>query len=121
MKKHVESKVAKEAAPDYIKRAAGRKVDKIKILQDLLPKLRNRVQKLLEQDISLENERALQATTGELQKGIVNLAKLEGELGPEVQVNVQVQVKEQLVAMLNLLPPELRSQAYVILKEKAAV
>jgi hypothetical protein len=121
MNHHVSPQVSKEAAPDYIKRAATRKVDKIKILQDLLPKLRIRVQKLLEQNISLANERALQATTGELQKAIVNLAKLEGEIGPEVQVNVQVQVKEQLVAMLNLLPADLRAQAYVILKEKAQV
>jgi hypothetical protein len=121
MTHHVAPKVGQEAAPAYIKAAAEKKIDKIKELQDLIHSLKTRVHKLREQPVSLPNERALQATAGLMEKTIMDLGRLEGELGPEVQVNVMVQVKEQLVALLNLLPADVRAQAYVILKEKATL
>jgi hypothetical protein len=121
MTHHVAPKVGQEAAPAYIKAMAERKLDKIQSLQELAVKLEQRVKKLLKEPVALHNERALQATVDQYQKAIMNLGKLQGELGPEVQVNVMVQVKEQLVALLNLLPADIRAQAYVILKEKATI
>jgi hypothetical protein len=121
MAKHLEKQVDQQAAPEYIRRAAKRKLDKLDALRDLVARLQKRVKLLCSQEITPANENSIRATVGQFQLAIMNLAKLEGELGPEVQVNVQVQVKEQLVAMLNLLPADLRAQAYVILKEKATL
>lgn len=121
MTHHVAPKVGQEAAPGYIRIAAERKLDKIQSIQELALKLEQRVKKLLREPVALHNERALQATVGEYQKAIMNLGKLQGELGPEIQVNVMVQVKEQLTALLNLLPADVKMQAYTILKEKAQI
>jgi len=64
------------------------KVDKIRILEDMINKLYIRAQLLLDQEIEPKQETAIKSIVSELNNLIVTLARLNKELGTDSNTNV---------------------------------